>query len=443
MADHLPDNRSETAFADYKLPLAREQAIVEANRCLFCTDAPCIKACPTRIDIPQFIRKISTDNVKGSARTIFEANILGMSCARVCPVEVLCVGACVYNLEEMPPIQIGRLQRYATDAAFEKGWRLFEAGPDTGKSVGLIGGGPASLAAAHELRRLGHRCTIYEKRSTLGGLNATGVAPYKMRSDKALEEVEWILAIGGIDVKLGVSVGDDLPLADLETRHDAMFVGVGLGADSMLRVPGEDLQGVRGAVAWIEEMKLGRVAMTDVRRCVVIGGGNTAVDAVREALGLGIKSVTMLYRGSEEGMSAYEHEWHAAKGQGARVQWRAVPIAFEGHGKLERVRCASLDENKRTIAGSEFTIEADLALMAIGQSKLGQMLAGLEGIRVDRGRIVTEADGGAGRKGWFAGGDCANGGKEVVNAAAEGKSAAGAIHAYLAGEVGESGGKHA
>lgn len=443
MSDHLRESRSETVFTDYKLPLAREQAIVEANRCLFCTDAPCIKACPTRIDIPQFIRKISTDNVKGSARTIFEANILGMSCARVCPVEVLCAGACVYNLEEMPPIQIGRLQRYATDAAFENGWRFFEAGPHTGKSVGLIGGGPASLAAAHELRRFGHRCTIYEKRSTLGGLNATGVAPYKMKADRALEEVEWILAIGGIDVQLGVSVGDDVSLADLESRHDAMFVGVGLGADSTLGIPGEELPGVRGAVEWIEEMKLGQVRAQDVERCVVVGGGNTAVDAVREALGLGIQSVTMLYRGVEPGMSGYEHEWHAAKVQGARVQWRAIPIAFEGGGKLERVRCVRLDEDKRVIAGSEFAIEAELVLMAIGQSKLGHMLAGLEGIRVDRGRIVTGGDGETGRKGWFAGGDCANGGTEVVNAAAEGKAAARAIHAYLAGEVGESGGNHA
>ena len=246
MTQRPTGDRSETAFTDYKLPLARDQAVVEANRCLFCADAPCIQACPTAIDIPQFIRKISTGNDKGSARTIFEANILGMSCARVCPVEVLCVGACVYNHLDAPPIQIGKLQRYATDRAFDEGWRFFEAGPDTGKSVGLIGGGPASLAAAHELRRFGHRCTIYEKRDTLGGLNTTGVAPYKMRADRAVQEVEWIMGIGGIDVKTGVAVGEGggVSLDELENRHDAVFVGVGLGADSALRVPGEDLPGV-------------------------------------------------------------------------------------------------------------------------------------------------------------------------------------------------------
>lgn len=431
----LPADRSEAGFADFKLPLAREQAIVEANRCLFCADAPCIKACPTEIDIPQFIRKISTGNVKGSARTIFDANILGMSCSRVCPVEVLCVGACVYNLQEMPPIPIGKLQRFATDEAFAQGWRFFEAGPDSGRSVGLIGGGPASLAAAHELRKFGHRCTIYEKRSTLGGLNTTGVAPYKMRADRALEEVDWILGIGGIDVRLNVTIGEHVSLAELEATHDAVFFGAGLGADSALGVPGESLAGVFGAVDWIEQMKLQRMELASARRCVVVGGGNTAIDAAREARGLGIESVTMLYRGLESNMPGYEHEWRAAQTEGVAGRWQTLPVAFLGDGRLERVRCVRVDGDKKPIPGSEFEIEADLALVAIGQSKLGQMLAGLPGVRIEKGRIIAERSGpsaGAiGRPGWFAGGDCANGGKEVVNAAAEGKAAARAMHAYL------------
>jgi len=431
----LPPNRTETAFTDYKLPLSRGQAIVEANRCLFCADAPCIKACPTRIDIPQFIRKISTDNVKSSARTIFEANILGMSCARVCPVEVLCEGSCVYNLEDTPPIQIGKLQRYATDTAFENGWRFFEAGPESGKSVGLIGGGPASLAAAHELRRHGHRCTIYEKRPALGGLNATGVAPYKMRADKALEEVEWVLGIGGIEVQLNAGVGESISLADLESRHDAVFIGVGLGPDSMMGSPGEKLPGVLGAVDWIEQMKLQYLSLGNVQRCVVIGGGNTAIDAVREARGLGIASVTMIYRGTKASMSGYEHEWRSAQTDGAVAVWQALPIAFEGEGRLQRVRCICLDDHKQAIAGTEFSVEADLALLAIGQSRLGQSLAALAGIELDRGRIITDAGGFTGRKGWYAGGDCTNGGKEVVNAAAEGKAAACSIDQYLAGQT--------
>ncbi|MDP1660513.1 MAG: FAD-dependent oxidoreductase [Phycisphaerales bacterium] len=436
MADRLTADRSESTFGDYKLPLAPDQAVVEATRCLFCADAPCIKACPTAIDIPQFIRKISTGNDKGSARTIFDSNILGMSCARVCPVEVLCVGACVYNHLDAPPIQIGKLQRYATDRAFTEGWRFFEAGPDTGKSVGLIGGGPASLAAAHELRRLGHRCTIYEKRSTLGGLNVTGVAPYKMRAEQAAEEVEWVLGIGGIDVRLNSAVGEQITLESLESGHDAVMIGAGLGADSRLGVPGEDLAGVLGAVEWIERMKLARVALEGVRRCVVVGGGNTAIDAAREAKGLGIADVMMLYRGDEGGMSGYEHEWHAAKAEGVRGEWRALPVAFEGAKGVQRVRCTRLDASKKPIAGSDFTIDAELVLVAIGQSKLGDSFAKLAGVRVERGRVVTDANGFAGRAKWYAAGDCANGGKEVVNAAAEGKAAARAIHLALGGKEG-------
>ncbi|MCE2884858.1 MAG: FAD-dependent oxidoreductase [Planctomycetaceae bacterium] len=429
-----PNQRSESAFTDFKLPLLRDAAVAEANRCLFCHDAPCIKACPTAIDIPQFIRKIATDNVRGSAKTIFESNILGMSCARVCPVEVLCVGACVYNDLEQPPIAIGQLQRYATDIAYSEGWRFFEAGAPTGRRVALIGAGPASLAAAHELRRLGHACTIFEKRSVVGGLNATGVAPYKMRADRAATEVEWVLSIGGIDVRAGVEIGRDIALADLERDFDAIFVGVGLGADSKLGVPGEGLAGVHGAVAWIEAMKLGKVDVVSIRRAAVIGGGNTAIDVVREVLGLGIPHVEMIYRGTRDRMSGYGHEWEAALTEGAHAEWNAVATAIEGAVRAERVRCVRVDADKRPIAGSDFAVDADLVLLAIGQSKLGAMLAELGGITLDAGRIRTDADGFTGRAKWYAGGDCTNGGKEVVNAAAEGKRAAHAIDAAITGK---------
>lgn len=433
MAAKLPAERSETVFSDFKGEYTREQALAEANRCLFCHDAPCIQVCPTEINIPQFIRKIATDNLKGSARTIFDSNILGMSCARVCPVEVLCVGDCVYNEMGVPPIQIGKLQRYATDHAFDKGWRFFEAGPDSGKSVALVGGGPASLAAAHELRRHGHACTIYEMRDVLGGLNTTGVAPYKMKADRSVEEVEWILGIGGIEVKTGVQVGKDISFLELEKKHQAVFLGVGLGPDTRLKLPGEDLPGIYGAVDFIEKMKLERIALSGKKRCVVIGGGNTALDAVREGIGLGFEHTTMLYRGTEAHMSGYIHEWRAAQHEGARAEWLALPIGFEGNGKVERVKAIRLDENKKPIAGTEFTLEADLVLVAIGQSKLVELLHGLEGLKLDSGKIVTDANGRTGRKGYFAGGDGRNGGKEVVNAAAEGKAAALAIHAYLQG----------
>ncbi len=434
MQKRLPVARAESVFEDFKPAYTPEQATIEANRCLFCSDAPCIQACPTHIDIPQFIRKIATGNVKGSARTIFDANILGMSCARVCPVEVLCVGDCVYNEMGVPPIQIGKLQRYSTDRAFEEGWRFFEAGASSGKSVALIGAGPASLAAAHELRRLGHACTLYEKRPAIGGLNTTGVAPYKMRADRSLEEAEWVLGIGGIDVQTGAEVGASPTFAELEKRHDAVFLGMGLGPDTPLPAPGEDLPGIEGAVAFIERMKLGELPLDGVTRAVVVGGGNTAIDCVRELVGLGVPSVTMLYRGTESGMPGYEHEWGAARRDGVSAAFQAQPVAYEGAGRVQRVRAVRTDDKKQPIAGSEFVVDADLVLLAIGQSKLGQQLATLDGITLDRGRIVVDDAGRTGRPGWFAGGDCANGGKEVVNAAAEGKAAARAIHQHLGGD---------
>lgn len=429
----LPDDRTETAFDDYKPAYTAQQAVVEANRCLFCFDAPCIKACPTGIDIPGFIRKITTGNVRGSANTIFASNILGTSCARVCPVEVLCVGDCVYNEMGVPPIQIGRLQRYATDAAMAAGWHDFVAGPDTGKSVCLIGAGPASLAAAHRLRRFGHRVTIYEKREVIGGLNVTGVAPYKMPAEMGAQEVDWVRSIGGVEVITGVSVPDQLSWDELLGKHDALFLGFGLGPDSRLAAEGEDLAGVEGAVAWIERMKLGKVELGGIQRAVVLGGGNTAMDVVRELAGLGVPSVTMVYRGNESGMSGYQHEWDAAKKLGVTARWRTAPVGFEGAGAVTGVRCVSLDGNKAPIAGTEHVVPADLVLLAIGQAKLGALVSGLAGVVTERGRLVTGPGGATGNPKVFAGGDAANGGKEVVNAAAEGRDAAVAIHTMLMG----------
>lgn len=427
-------NRTELRFLDHKPPLTPEQATHEANRCLFCFDAPCAQACPTHIDVAQFIRKIATGNLHGSARTIFDANILGMSCARVCPVEVLCVGKCVFNATGAPPIAIGRLQRYATDVAYAEGWRFFDAGQPTGKSVGLVGAGPASLAAAHELRRRGHACTLYEKRDVPGGLATTGIAPYKIKADDALAEARWVLAIGGIEVRYGAEVGRAPTLAELEARHDAVFVGAGLGADTRLGIAGESLAGVSGAVDYIERMKLGAQSVEGVRRALVFGGGNTAVDCVRELRELGVPEVTLVYRGQEAKMPGYRHEWTLAKAEGVRGLFQALPVEMQGDGRLQRVRLVRTDERKRPVSGSEFAVEADLALVAIGQASLGAAFATLEGIRVDGGTIVVDDQGFTGRPKWYAGGDCTNGGKEVVNAAAEGKRAALAIHRFLSGD---------
>ncbi len=430
----IPETRSEVVFEDYKPAYDAHQAATEAHRCLFCEDAPCVKACPTHIDIPQFIRKIGTNNIEGSARTIFESNILGMSCARVCPVEVLCVGDCVYNEMDIPPIQIGRLQRYATDRAYVEGWRFFEAGADTGRSVGIVGGGPGGLATAHELRRLGHAVTIYEKRAVVGGLNTTGVAPYKMKADASIAEARWVLSIGGIEVETGVEVGKDVSFEELESKHDALVLAFGLGPDSRLAARGEEVGGVMGAVDFIERFKLGTVSLDGVRRALVIGGGNTALDAVRELRGLGVEEVTLVYRGTEAKMSGYAHEWKAAKLEGVRAAWRTQPVAFLGEGKVEGVRCLALDDEKRPIPGSEHELEADLVLLAIGQGKLGELVGGLEGVEVERGRVRVGEGGATGRPGVYAVGDAANGGTEVVYAAAEGKAAAHAIDRFLKGE---------
>jgi dihydropyrimidine dehydrogenase (NAD+) subunit PreT len=427
-----PGDRSESKFEEFKPAYTLAQARVEANRCIFCFDAPCVKSCPTSINVPQFIRRIAEDNVRGSARSIFEDNILGMSCARVCPVEVLCVGKCVLNDAGVAPIQIGRLQRFATDEAYEQGWKFFEAGPDSGKKVALIGGGPASLAAAHQLRRLGHGVDIVEKSQWLGGLNTSGIAPYKMKSDRSLEEAEWVLSIGGVGLELGVSVPDEVTWAELESKYDAIFLGMGLGSDTILPIDGTENEGVDGAVDLIERIKLGRVDLESVRSAIVLGGGNTAIDAARELKGLGVAEVIMAYRGIEAVKSGYQHEWSRAVHEGVLARWSCQPLEIlAASGRVSAVRFQQLDEGKSPIAGREFTLPTDLVAFALGQQKLGSLVAELDGVQVERGRIVVDESGATGRPGLYAGGDCANGGKEVVNAAAEGKTAALNIHAYL------------
>lgn len=430
----LPQKRAESVFEDFKKPYNDNQAATEANRCLYCYDAPCIPACPTAIDIPKFIRRIANHNTKGAAEVIFDSNILGMSCARVCPVETLCVGACVYNNMDVPAIQIGKLQRYATDAAFENKWSYYTAGADTGKKVACVGGGPATLAAAHELRLQGHAVTIFEKGDFLGGLNTTGIASYKMKADRSLSEVEWILSIGGIEIRSGESIPATTSWQTLQGEFDAIFVGFGLGADSLLALPGGDAQGICGAVDYISRFKLTDLDVSALGNVVVIGGGNTALDAVRELKGLGAPSVTLAYRGDESKMSGYAHEWAEAKKEGVASSWSTQPIGFsQENGAVTGVLCQRMDSNKQPIPGDTFELKGDLVLLAIGQGKLGDLMKDLNGVQVEWGKIVTDAVGATGEPGVYAGGDCRNGGKEVVNAAAEGKAAAQAIHAYMMG----------
>ena len=420
----LPDARLEQNIADAKPNFTPGEAVAEANRCLYCHDAPCIAACPTGIDIPAFIRKIGTGNLRGSARTILSANLLGYSCARVCPVEVLCAGACVYNAWHRTPIRIGRLQRFAVESQFDAGvaTALLSRAPGNGRRVACVGAGPASLACAGYLALEGCRVTVYEKNDLPGGLNAAGVAPYKMHAEGALAEVEFIRSLG-VEIRTGMELGRNLDAATLLRDHEAVFLALGLGRDSRLGVPGEDGPEVAGAIEWIERLKLEPgYALPGVEHAAVVGGGNTAIDAARALAKLGVRDVVMLYRRTEADMSGYAHELELARSEGVRLVERAVPSVFVRDGDVLRgIRLAD---------GREF--ECDFALLAIGQGKLGALLATFPGIVVgDDGRAQVDADTGAtGNPKVWIGGD-ASGGELVVTAVQDGKRAARAIAASL------------
>lgn len=431
---NLPPDRLENELVDKKPLYTDAEAKAEADRCLYCADAPCIKACPTEIDIPTFIKKIASGNVRGSARTIFEQNLLGYSCARVCPVEVLCVGDCVYNGWGRDPIQIGRLQRYATETATkDKSRPVLAKKVDVGtarKKVACIGAGPASLAFAGYLALEGHDAVIFEKRAFAGGLNTTGIAPYKLHAHDALHEVAFVEELG-VDVQTGIEVGTDdgpgrISAKKLLDTYDAVFIGVGLGADSKLGIPGEDGPGVIGATAWIEQMKLelthAHREQIAGKRVLVIGGGNTAIDVARECALLGAADVAMVYRRGVENMSGYAHEMEGARKEGVRLVTHATPVAFvrDTAGKPTALRV------KGTAEQGEYDIPCDFVAVAIGQSKLRDVAKELGGVELDaKGCVIADPKTCAtGNPKVFAGGDCINGGKEVVNAVADGRNAA-------------------
>jgi glutamate synthase (NADPH/NADH) small chain len=424
----MPETWEYTIF-DGGADFSASAAGLEASRCLQCVDAPCIQACPTLIDIPRFIKGIATGNLKGAARTIAEANIFGLACGKVCPTEVLCEGACVYNLTESQPIAIGRLQSFASAAAIDKQWQFFTGGAPSGYRVALTGAGPASLACAHALRRLGHETVIYEAKARSGGLLTEGVAAYKYPSNRALREIEAITAIG-IDVRYDVQIGRDLSFEALERGFDAVFLGVGLGADRLLQLPGAACLQVKGALDWLERFKLGpKLGLGEPpARAVVIGGGNTAIDASRHLKAWGVESVHLVYRRGEESLSAYRHEVAAAREAGVTLHFYVEPVAFEGEGCLTGVQLRGTRGNK----DATWTLAADLVLLAIGQNRIHAELNQIPGIEWAEGCVVVDQQTGqTGNPRYFAGGDCANGGKEVVDAVADGKRAALGIHAYL------------
>ena len=413
---------------------------MEANRCLFCFDAPCTTACPTHIDVPRFIKKIATGNLEGSARTILDANILGASCARACPVEVLCQGACVFNHQNQPPIQIGRLQRFATDALHASGAPLpFQAAPDTGHQVALIGAGPASLACAAELRRRGIRATLYDARPLPGGLNTYGIAEYKLPLEESLREIDMLAQLG-VDFRFNTTV-DAAMLEQLEATHDAIFLGIGLGAIHKLGITGEDLEGITNALDLIAAYKRGE--LTSLAGAVaVVGAGNTAIDAAIASVRLGAESVQILYRRGPEQMSAFSFEYEHAKQEGVRFLWHTQPVGITGK---DRVRALQLHQLEETHDGSlipkpgdPIALPVDHVVLAIGQSTHSDFLigAGREAkIKLERGRILIDrTTGQTTHPKVFAGGDCTNGGREVVDAVADGKRAGIAIAAQLAAQ---------
>ncbi len=416
-----PKNGVKNAFAELKGPMSREEAKIESSRCLYCYDAPCVTACPTHIDVPRFIRQIAAADPLGSGETILEANALGHSCARVCPVEVLCEGACVYHDWQEKPIQIARLQRHATDAVYEEGEPPFSPGKDNGKRVAIIGAGPAGASCAAYLRRLGFNVTIFEKRKLPGGLNTYGVAEYKMAQSTAIDEMKFLFKLG-VDVVTGKEVGKDVPVSDLLADFDAVFIGIGLSETRSLGIPGEDLAGVVDALSFIERVKAkGGKGVPKSESTVVIGGGNTAIDATTQSARSGAKKVTLAYRRGPEDMSAYDFEIALARTDGAAILTHAVPKRIIGKTKVEGVEFA--DKTK---------IACDRVITAIGQTKHFALAKALGLAQHEDGRLKVDAGTLAcSRPKIFAGGDAVNGGKEVVNAAADGKRAAWGIQRAL------------
>jgi glutamate synthase (NADPH/NADH) small chain len=417
-----PSATLAVCFPDLHLPLGLQAALAESNRCLFCFDAPCAQACPTHIDVPRFIKKIASGNLPGSAATILDANILAASCARACPVEVLCEGACVMHHDGKEPIKIGLLQRFAMDSFAASGAPLpFSPGAATGNSVALIGAGPASLACAAELRRRGIRAVLYDARPLPGGLNTYGVAEYKLPLAESLREIDLLQQLG-VEFHFNTRV-DAGQLAGLEAQHDAIFLGIGLGAIHALGLEHEDSPSVTNALDFIAGYKQGSIVSVPAR-VAVIGGGNTAIDAAIAAVRLGAAEVSMVYRRGPEEMSAFRFEYEHARCEGVQFTWHRQPLALHRHGAGIRLELAPFEA-----AGEAIMLDADLVVLAIGQATHSDFLRDVE---LERGRIVIDrATGQTSKAKYFAGGDCTNGGREVVDAVADGKRAAAGIAAML------------
>lgn len=428
LADTEDDRASP--YTDLSPAMTPVQALAESNRCLFCYDAPCIKACPTGIDIPAFIRSIATGNLKGAATTILSENIMGGTCGRVCPTETLCEQSCVRNRAEDRPVAIGRLQRHATDRLIDgEPAHPFPRATATGKRVAVVGAGPAGLSCAHRLATLGHEVTVFEAKAKSGGLNEYGLAPYKMADDFAQREVAFILGVGGISVEHGRRLGADLSLDSLRADYDAVFLSVGLGANNRLGIPGEERAGVEDATAFIERVRQASPGQPPAvgRSVVVIGGGNTAIDAAIQAKRLGAEDVTLVYRRGRAQMGATAWEQELAQTEGVVLKTFAAPKEIgETTITFERTR---LSDGTLSGTGETFTLQADMVLKAVGQKLSAEAL---DGLQITGGKIaVDDAYRTTLAKVW-AGGDCVATGEDLtVQSVQDGKLAALAIHSHL------------
>ena len=441
-APKLSPAEYERNFKEIEPALTARQAAIESARCLYCFDAPCTVACPTHIDVPAFIKKISTENLPGSAGVILSANILGHSCGRVCPTEVLCEGACVMLEKGEKPIEIGRLQRYAVDYVLDNHLQLFQPRAANGGRVACIGAGPASLACAAELAKWGYDVTIFDRKENPGGLNTYGIAAYKTRAPEAIRETDLVKQLG-VKFRQNTEVGRHISFTELEAQFDAIFIGVGLGETWDLSLVGEDLHGICGAIEFIEQTKVQPFSKVEVgRRIACIGAGNTAIDVVTAAHRLGAETVYLIYRRSEAEMPAFAYEYQLAKQDSVVFLWQTQPVRVIGsNGVVTGLECLRTQlgppdpKGRRTptaVPGTEFTLEVDMVVRAVGQQPVTQFLLAVQGVELNKnGTIKIDSRHQTGNLKYFAGGDCTNGGKEVVDAVAEGMAAARGVDAWL------------
>ena len=437
----LSEEQYIESFSDIHPPFeTKDAALVEANRCLFCYDAPCMKSCPTSIDVPKFIKQIATENIKGSAHTILSSNIMGAGCSKVCPVEKLCEGACVYNLMNEAPISIAKLQRYSTEIAMNNKWQLFKRKPSSGKRVAIVGAGPAGLSCAHVLSQEGVDVTIFEKESKGGGLMTYGIAAYKVTPEFCEDEVNYITSIGGIDIKYNQALGKDFSVEDLKSKYDAVYLAFGVGLARQLDIPGENLIGVKDAIEFIYQLRTNDFSHLPVGdKVAVIGMGMTAIDAATQAKRLGAKEVTLVYRRTQEEMPCTEHELNIAKLDGCSIIWLASPKEIIGeNGAVKSLVCDMMELGEPDISGRRspvstgemITLEVDMVIKAAGQMPFSEIVKSAQ-LENSSGKLTVKEKSATNLNGIFAGGDCVNGGREVVDAVQAGKDGAKEILKYI------------